>query len=155
VNGIGKNKTMITLSKLKNNPGARKNPKRVGRGIGSGTGKTAGRGQKGQKSRSGGKPHPWFEGGQMPLQRRLPKRGFTNIFKKSYDLVNLKSLAELKVDGAVTPQVLKEKGLVRDVDAVKVLGDGELAGAVEIHAHKFSKSAIQKIEKSGGKAVVL
>ncbi|MDH5762285.1 MAG: 50S ribosomal protein L15 [Nitrospinota bacterium] len=145
----------MTLSNLKNNPGSRKNPKRVGRGIGSGTGKTAGRGQKGQKSRSGGKPHPWFEGGQMPLQRRLPKRGFTNIFKKSYDLVNLKSLADLKVDGALTPQILKDKGLVRGVDAVKVLGDGELAGAVEIHAHKFSKSALQKIEKAGGKAVVL
>jgi large subunit ribosomal protein L15 len=146
---------MITLSSLKNNPGARKNPKRVGRGSGSGTGKTCGRGQKGQKSRSGGKPHPWFEGGQMPLQRRLPKRGFTNIFKKSYDLVNLKTLAGLKVDGAVTPQVLKEQGLIRDLGAVKVLGDGELTGAVEIHAHKFSQSALQKIEKSGGKAVVL
>jgi len=146
---------MITLSNLKNNPGARKNPKRVGRGSGSGTGKTCGRGQKGQKSRSGGKPHPWFEGGQMPLQRRLPKRGFTNIFKKTYDLVNLKALAELKMDGAVTPQVLKEQGLIRDMGAVKVLGDGELAGAFEIHAHKFSQSAIQKIEKSGGKAIVL
>jgi large subunit ribosomal protein L15 len=146
---------MITLSNLKNKPGSRKNPKRVGRGSGSGMGKTCGRGQKGQKSRSGGKPHPWFEGGQMPLQRRLPKRGFTNIFKKSYDLVNLRSLAELKVDGALTPQVLKEKGLIRDLKAVKVLGDGELTGAVEIHAHKFSQSALQKIEKSGGKAVVL
>ncbi len=146
---------MITLSNLKNNPGSRKKPKRVGRGSGSGMGKTCGRGQKGQKSRSGGKPHPWFEGGQMPLQRRLPKRGFTNIFKKSYDLVNLRSLAELKVDGALTPQVLKEQGLIRDLKAVKVLGDGELTGAVEIHAHKFSQSALQKIEKSGGKAVVL
>ena len=146
---------MITLSNLKNNPGARKKPKRVGRGSGSGWGKTCGRGQKGQKSRSGGKPHPWFEGGQMPLQRRLPKRGFTNIFKKSYDLVNLKTLAGLKVDGALTPQILKDRGLIRDMGAVKVLGDGELAGAVEIHAHKFSQSALQKIEKSGGKAVVL
>jgi large subunit ribosomal protein L15 len=146
---------MITLSSLKNNPGARKNPKRVGRGSGSGWGKTCGRGQKGQKSRSGGKPHPWFEGGQMPLQRRLPKRGFTNIFKKSYDLVNLRALAGLKVDGALTPQVLKEQGLIRDIGAVKVLGDGELTGAVEIHAHKFSQSALQKIEKSGGKAIVL
>jgi len=146
---------MITLSNLKNIPGSRKKPKRVGRGSGSGMGKTCGRGQKGQKSRSGGKPHPWFEGGQMPLQRRLPKRGFTNIFKKSYDLVNLRSLAELKVDGALTPQILKEKGLIRDLRAVKVLGDGDLTGAVEIHAHKFSQSALQKIEKSGGKAVVL
>ncbi|MDH5457667.1 MAG: 50S ribosomal protein L15 [Nitrospinota bacterium] len=145
----------MTLSNLKNSPGSRKKPKRVGRGSGSGMGKTCGRGQKGQKSRSGGKPHPWFEGGQMPLQRRLPKRGFTNIFKKSYDLVNLKSLAELKVEGALTPQILKEKGLIRDLRAVKVLGDGDLTGAVEIHAHKFSQSALQKIEKSGGKAVVL
>jgi large subunit ribosomal protein L15 len=146
---------MITLSNLKNIPGSRKKPKRVGRGSGSGMGKTCGRGQKGQKSRSGGKPHPWFEGGQMPLQRRLPKRGFTNIFKKSYDLVNLRSLAELKVEGALTPQILKDKGLIRDLKAVKVLGDGDLTGAVEIHAHKFSQSALQKIEKSGGKAVVL
>jgi large subunit ribosomal protein L15 len=146
---------MITLSNLKNIPGSRKKPKRVGRGSGSGMGKTCGRGQKGQKSRSGGNPHPWFEGGQMPLQMRLPKRGFTNIFKKSYDLVNLRSLAELKVEGALTPQVLKDKGLIRDLKAVKVLGDGDLTGAVEIHAHKFSQSALQKIEKSGGKAVVL
>lgn len=146
---------MITLSNLKNIPGSRKKPKRVGRGSGSGMGKTCGRGQKGQKSRSGGKPHPWFEGGQMPLQRRLPKRGFTNIFKKSYDLVNLRSLAELKVEGALTPQILKDKGLIRDLKAVKVLGDGDLTGAVEIHAHKFSQAALQKIEKSGGKAVVL
>jgi len=91
----------------------------------------------------------------MPLQRRLPKRGFTNIFKKSYDLVNLRSLAELKVEGALTPQILKDKGLIRDLKAVKVLGDGDLTGAMEIHAHKFSQSALQKIEKSGGKAVVL
>ena len=91
----------------------------------------------------------------MPLQRRLPKRGFTNIFKKSYDLVNLGSLAELKIDGALTPQILKDKGLIRDLKAVKVLGDGDLTGALEIHAHKFSQSALQKIEKSGGKAVVL
>ena len=91
----------------------------------------------------------------MPLQMRLPKRGFTNIFKKSYDLVNLRSLAELKVDGVLTPQILKDKGLIRDLKAVKVLGDGDLTGAVEIHAHKFSQSALKKIEKSGGKAVVL
>lgn len=91
----------------------------------------------------------------MPLQRRLPKRGFTNIFKKSYDLVNLNTLAGLKVEGAVTPQVLKEKGLIRNTGAVKVLGNGDLTGAMEIHAHKFSESAKQKIEKSGGKVVVL
>ena len=146
---------MVSLSNLKIIPGSRKNPKRVGRGIGSGTGKTCGRGQKGQKSRSGGNPHPWFEGGQMPMQRRLPKRGFTNIFKKTYELVNLSALKDLSLDGPLTPEVMREKGLVKKGAAVKVLGHGELAGAVTIHAHKFSKSAVEKIEKSGGKAVVL
>ena len=146
---------MITLSNLKVIPGARKNPKRVGRGHAAGQGKTSGRGQKGQKSRSGGNPHPWFEGGQMPLQRRLPKRGFTNIFKKTYETVNLDQLARVSLEGTVTPEAMKEKGLVHKTGAVKILGNGELPGAVTIHAHKFSKSAVQKIEKSGGKAVVL
>lgn len=146
---------MTSLSNLKIIPGSRKNPKRVGRGVGSGTGKTAGRGQKGQKSRSGGKPHPWFEGGQMPIQRRLPKRGFTNIFKKTYELVNLSALKDLSLDGPLTPEMMREKGLVKKSDAIKILGHGELSGAVTVHAHKFSKSAAEKIEKSGGKAVVL
>lgn len=145
----------MELSNLKIVPGSRKKRNRVGRGIGSGNGKTSGKGQKGQKSRSGGNPHPWFEGGQMPLQRRLPKRGFTNIFKKNYELVNLGDLKDLSVDGPLTPEVMKEKGLIRKTDAVKVLADGEYSGSLTIHAHKFSKAAVEKIEKSGGKAVVL
>ena len=91
----------------------------------------------------------------MPLQRRLPKRGFTNIFKKTYEIVNLDQLARVAPEGTVTPEVMKEKGLVHKTGAVKILGNGELSGAVTIHAHKFSKSAVEKIEKSGGKAVVL
>ena len=145
----------MKLSELKAAPGSRKNRKRVGRGIGSGTGKTSGRGQKGQKSRSGGNPHPWFEGGQMPLYRRLPKRGFTNIFRKEVDIVNVSQLVGLDVDGTVTPEVMKEKGLVRKVDLVKILGNGELSGAITVHAQKFSQTAIEKIEKSGGKAVTI
>jgi large subunit ribosomal protein L15 len=145
----------MELSNLKIVPGSRKKRNRVGRGIGSGNGKTSGRGQKGQKSRSGGSPHPWFEGGQMPLQRRLPKRGFINIFKKTYELVNLGDLKDLSVDGPLTPEIMKEKGLIRKIHAVKVLADGDLSGALTIHAHKFSKAAVEKIEKSGGKVIVL
>lgn len=145
----------MKLSELEAVPGSRKNRKRIGRGIGSGTGKTSGRGQKGQKSRSGGNPHPWFEGGQMPLYRRLPKRGFTNIFKKSFEIVNVSQLADLGGDGPITPEVLKEKGLIRKGEAVKILGNGELTDKVTVHAHKFSQSAVLKIEKPGGKAVTI
>jgi len=145
----------MKLSELKAVPGSRKNKKRIGRGIGSGTGKTSGRGQKGQKSRSGGNPHPWFEGGQMPLYRRLPKRGFTNIFRKSFEIVNVSQLADLGGDAPITPEVLKEKGLIRKGEAVKILGNGELTGKVTVHAHKFSQSAVLKIEKPGGKAVTI
>ena len=145
----------MKLSELEAVPGSRKNRKRIGRGIGSGTGKTSGRGQKGQKSRSGGNPHPWFEGGQMPLYRRLPKRGFTNIFKKSFEIVNVSQLTDLGVDGPITPEVLKEKGLIRKGEAVKILGNGELTGKVIVHAHKFSQSAVLKIETPGGKAVTI
>ena len=145
----------MKLSELEAVPGSRKNRKRIGRGIGSGTGKTSGRGQKGQKSRSGGNPHPWFEGGQMPLYRRLPKRGVTNIFKKSFEIVNVSQLADLGGDGPITPEVLKEKGLIRKGEAVKILGNGELTGKVTVHAHKFSQSAVLKIEKPGGKAVTI
>ncbi len=127
----------------------------MGRGVGSGLGKTCGRGHKGQKSRSGGNPHPWFEGGQMPLQRRLPKRGFTNIFKKTYDIVNLGQLEGIASDQPVTPEVMKEKGLIRRLAAVKILAEGELKGGLTIHAHKSSQAAVKKIEGSGGKAVVL
>jgi len=145
----------MKLSELQAAPGSRKNSKRVGRGIGSGNGKTSGRGHKGQKSRSGGNPHPWFEGGQMPLYRRLPKRGFTNIFRKEFDIVNVGQLAGLDVKSPITPVVMKEKGLIRKVDSVKILGNGELSEAVTVHAQKFSRSATEKIEKSGGKAVTI
>ena len=145
----------MKLSELRAVPGSRKNRKRIGRGVGSGTGKTSGRGQKGQKSRSGGSPHPWFEGGQMPLYRRLPKRGFTNIFRKEYEIVNIAQLAGFAMKSPITPEAMKEKGMIRRVDSVKVLGNGELSEAVTVHAQKFSQSAIDKIEKSGGKAVTI
>lgn len=146
---------MIKLSNLTRAPGVRKNPKRVGRGRGSGTGKTCGKGQKGQKSRSGGKPHPWFEGGQMPLYRRVPKRGFTNIFRKEYEIVDLVKLEKIAGDFPITPEIMKEHGLIKKPKAVKVLGNGDLARSITVHAHKFSESAKDKIEKSGGKAVTV
>ena len=146
---------MLHLSNLVGPAGGRKNRKRIGRGPGSGTGKTSGRGQKGQKSRSGGSPHPWFEGGQMPLQRRLPKRGFTNIFKKHFEIVNVSQLARCAGSDPVTPEVMKEKGLIKKTGAVKILGCGELKESLNVHAHKFSGSAQAKIEKSGGKVVNL
>tara|TARA_B100000686_G_scaffold337224_1_gene408067 strand:+ start:478 stop:918 length:441 start_codon:yes stop_codon:yes gene_type:complete len=146
---------MLSLSNLKAPRGVTKNRKRIGRGIGSGTGKTSGKGQKGQKSRSGSDIHPWFEGGQMPLQRRLPKRGFTNIFKKHFEIVNLSQLAKLNVSGPITADILMDKGFIRKSGALKVLGNGELTGSLEIHAQKFSRSAQEKIEKAGGKAVIV
>ena len=146
---------MLELSNLKDPAGGRKNRKRVGRGIGSGTGKTSGKGQKGQNSRSGGGVRPWFEGGQMPLHRRLPKRGFTNIFKKYYELVNVEQLVKCAGIDPVTPEVMKEKGLIKKIGAVKILGNGELKESLNVHAHKFSGSAQAKIEKSGGKVVTL
>ena len=145
----------MKLSELRAVPGSRKNRKRIGRGVGSGTGKTSGRGENGQKSRSGGNPHPWFEGGQMPLYRRLPKRGFTNIFRKEYEIVNLAQLAGLGMKDPITPEVMKGKRMIRNSKSVKILGNGELSDAVTVHAHKFSRSAIDKIEKSGGKAVII
>jgi large subunit ribosomal protein L15 len=146
---------MLQLSNLKGPTGGRKNRKRVGRGIGSGTGKTSGKGQKGQNSRSGGGVRPWFEGGQMPLHRRLPKRGFTNIFKNYYELVNVEQLVKCAGIDPVTPEVMKEKGLIKKIGAVKILGNGELKESLNVHAHKFSGSAQAKIEKSGGKVVTL
>ena len=145
----------MKLSELRAVPGSRKNRKRIGRGVGSGTGKTSGRGENGQKSRSGGNPHPWFEGGQMPLYRRLPKRGFTNIFRKEYEIVNVAQLAGLGMKNPITPEVMKGKRMIRNSKSVKILGNGELSDAVTVHAHKFSRSAIDKIEKSGGKAVII
>lgn len=142
---------------MKAAPGARRERKRLGRGIGSGLGKTAGRGQKGQLARSGGKPGPYFEGGQMPLQRRLPKRGFNNArFAKVYSIVNVSDLARFEAGSVVTPEVLLESGLIRQIrDGVKILGDGELTTALTIQAHAFSKAAVEKIEAAGGKAEVI
>ncbi|MBE3593224.1 MAG: 50S ribosomal protein L15 [Thermoanaerobacter sp.] len=147
----------MRLHDLKPAERTRRERKRVGRGIGSGHGKTSGRGQKGQKARSGGGVRPGFEGGQMPLTRRLPKRGFTNIFKKEYAIVNVGTLEERFVDGAViTPEVLIESGIIKDVkDGVKILGDGDLSKKFTVKAHKFSQSAIEKIQAVGGKAEVI
>ena len=138
----------MKLHELSPAKGSRKPRKRVGRGPGSGTGKTAGRGEKGQKSRSGYSQRDGFEGGQMPLVRRVPKRGFTNIFKTEYAVVNLSQLAEL--EGDVTPESLASHGLVRSGKPVKVLGDGEIGKALKVTANKFSKSARAKIEAAGG-----
>lgn len=147
----------MDLGSLKYAPGAVKQRKRIGRGQGSGHGKTSGRGHKGQRSRSGSRKRPWFEGGQMPLQRRVPKRGFTNIFKKKIEIVNLKDLdAKVKSAKDVAPKELFELGLIRKQDAsVKILGDGELKNAINISAHAFSETAKKKIEKAGGKVTQL
>lgn len=133
--------------------GSRHSSKRVGRGPGSGKGKTAGRGHNGQKSRSGYSRRRGFEGGQMPLVRRVPKRGFTNIFRKEYDVINLDRLDGF--EGDVTLETLVEKGLARKGASVKILGSGEIKKAVNIQAHKFSKSAQAKIEAAGGKCEVI
>jgi large subunit ribosomal protein L15 len=128
--------------------------KRVGRGMGSGMGKTSTRGHKGQRSRSGSRLLRGFEGGQMPLHRRVPKRGFKNIFREEYAVVNLDRLAELG-ETEVTPEVLKKAGVVHGNKPVKILGNGELKSAITVHAHKFSKSAQEKITTAGGKFEVL
>ena len=143
------------LSNLRAPKKANTGRKRVGRGMGSGMGKTSTRGHKGQRSRSGSSMMRGFEGGQMPLHRRLPKRGFTNIFRTEYSVVNLERLADLKVK-EIALDDYKKLGLVSSKKAlIKILGAGELTSAITIHAHKFSKSAVEKIEKAGGKAVVL
>ena len=143
------------LSNLRAPKAANSNKKRVGRGMGSGLGKTSGRGHKGQRSRSGSRMMRGFEGGQMPLHRRLPKRGFNNIFRTEYTPVNLDRINELG-QKEVTPEVLKKARLVKGKNAlIKVLGDGELKSAITVHAHKFSKSAQEKISKAGGKAEIL
>lgn len=144
----------MNLSTLHAPRKASENRKRVGRGMGSGMGKTSTRGHKGQRSRSGSRLMRGFEGGQMPLHRRLPKRGFTNIFRAQYEVVNLQRLAALE-ESEITPEVLRKAGVVSSKNTlVKILGQGELAKALTVHAHKFSKSAREKIEKAGGKAVV-
>jgi large subunit ribosomal protein L15 len=128
--------------------------KRVGRGMGSGMGKTSTRGHKGQRSRSGSRMIRGFEGGQMPLHRRMPKRGFTNIFRKEYSIVSLERLAELG-ETTINPDVLRQAGVIKTKHPVKILGDGELSVALTVSAHKFSKSAQEKITKAGGKVEVL
>jgi len=144
----------VNLSNIRAPKGASEKRKRVGRGMGSGMGKTSTRGHKGQGSRSGTSMMRGFEGGQMPLHRRLPKRGFTNIFRTEYKVVNLGRLAELG-ETNVTPEVLRKAGIAGKNDLIKVLGDGELTSAITVQAHKFSKSAQEKIAKAGGKAEVI
>ena len=146
----------MKLHELKPAVGATTAEKRLGRGTGSGLGKTSGKGHKGAKARSGGGKRPGFEGGQMPLTMRLPKRGFTNIFRKEYVAVNIDRL-EMFEDGAVvTPVTLIEYGIIKNVqDGVKILGNGEITKKLTVQANKFSESAKQKIEAAGGKAEVI
>lgn len=146
----------MKLHELQYTEGARKTRKRVGRGTSSGTGKTAGRGQKGQGARSGGGKKPGFEGGQTPLFMRLPKRGFTNFNKLEYAIVNLDHLNTFEAGTVVCPKALKEAGLIKkELDGVKVLGNGTLEKAITVKAHKFSKSALAAIEAAGGKTEVI
>jgi len=146
----------MKLHELRPAEGARKAPKRVGRGTGSGLGRNAGKGEKGQKSRSGGGVRPGFEGGQMPLYRRLPKRGFTNIFAKEYVAINVDRLNIFENGTEVTPDLLLETGVVSKLyDGIKILGNGELTKSLTVKATKFSKSAAEKIEAAGGKFEVI
>lgn len=145
---------MAELHDLSPTPGSRRTGKRKGRGPGSGNGKTAGRGQKGQKARSGGNVHPRFEGGQMPLIRRIPKRGFKSLNRVEYQIVNIRDLG--KVDGDVAPESMKAAGLIRSLrKPVKILGVGEVDGKVAVTAHAFSGSARAKIEDAGGSVTVI
>lgn len=146
----------MKLHELKSPEGSRKAPKRVGRGTGSGLGRNSGKGEKGQNSRSGGGVRPGFEGGQMPLFRRLPKRGFTNPFTKHYNAINLDRLNIFENGTEVTEQLLLEKKVIsKKLDGVKILGNGSIEKALTVKVSKFSKSASEKIEAAGGKAEVL
>lgn len=146
----------MKLSELKKPEGSSTQRKRVGRGRGSGLGNTAGKGHKGQKARAGGNVPRWFEGGQMPLQRRLPKRGFTNIFRKEFQVINLADISRVGQRDRLDPAEMQRLGLIRHADRpVKVLGDGELAFALTISANAFSASARKAIEEKGGTAEVL
>ncbi len=146
----------MDLSNLRPPKGAKHSKKRIGRGQGSGQGKTAGRGHKGAKSRSGFKHKRGFEGGQMPLHRRVPKRGFHNPFREEFQVVNLDTLGERFDAGTeITPELLRERGLVTRTGLVKVLARGDLAKALTVHAHKFSGKAAEKIAAAGGRAEVL
>jgi large subunit ribosomal protein L15 len=148
----------MNLSNIRAPKKATEKRKRVGRGMGSGMGKTSTRGHKGQRSRTGSRMIRGFEGGQMPLHRRMPKRGFTNIFRKEFNIVSLERLVEMGKDfhgDPITPEVLRKAGVIKTKHPVKILGDGELKIAITVHAHKFSKSAQEKITKAGGKVEVL
>ncbi len=146
----------MKLHELRAAEGSTKKTKRKGRGTATGQGKTAGRGMNGQNSRSGGGVRLGFEGGQMPLYRRLPKRGFTNIWGTEYSIINVSDLNKFEAGTVVTPELLKEAGLLKQVkDGVKVLGEGNLEKNITVQAHKFSKTAIEKIESAGGKAEVI
>ena len=146
----------MKLNELSPAKGSRKGPKRVGRGVASGTGKTAGRGTKGYNSRSGGGVRPGYEGGQMPLQRRLPKRGFTNIFKKKIAVINIRDLARFEKGAVVDIEALVEAKLVKGKrDGVKLLGQGEINYSLDVKVNQISKSAREKIEAAGGKVEVL
>jgi large subunit ribosomal protein L15 len=144
----------MNLSNIRAPKKATEKRKRVGRGMGSGMGKTSTRGHKGQRSRTGSRMIRGFEGGQMPLHRRMPKRGFTNIFRKEFNIVSLERLAELG-ETTITPDVLRKAGVIKTKHPVKILGDGELTVAITVSAHKFSKSAQEKIAKAGGKFEVI
>lgn len=146
----------MKLNEMAYTEGARRERKRIGRGHGSGNGKTAGKGNKGQNARSGGGVRLGFEGGQTPLARRLPKRGFTNFNRKEYAIVNVESLNVFENETVVTPELLKEVGLVRkELDGIKILGEGELTKKLTVQANKFSTSASTAIEQAGGKAEVI
>jgi len=148
----------MNLSNIRAPKKASEKRKRVGRGMGSGMGKTSTRGHKGQRSRTGMRLIRGFEGGQMPLHRRMPKRGFTNIFRKEFNIVSLERLVALGKElhaSPITPDVLRKAGVIKAKLPVKILGDGELTIAITVHAHKFSKSAQEKIIKAGGKVEVL
>lgn len=146
----------MKLNELSPAGGSRKAPKRLGRGVGSGTGKTAGRGSKGYNSRSGGGVRPGFEGGQMPLQRRLPKRGFTNKFKKNIAVINIRDLAKFDKGSVVNAEALAQAGLIKGKrDGVKLLGHGEIKYALDVKVNLVSRSAREKIEAAGGKIEVL
>jgi large subunit ribosomal protein L15 len=148
----------MNLSNIRAPKKATEKRKRVGRGMGSGMGKTSTRGHKGQRSRTGSRMIRGFEGGQMPLHRRMPKRGFTNIFRKEFNIVSLARLVEMGDSfhgDPITPEVPRKAGVIKTKHPVKILGDGELTVAITVHAHKFSKSAQDKITKAGGKVEVL
>ena len=146
----------MKLQDLKPAEGSKKSPKRIGRGTASGWGKTAGRGQDGQNSRSGGGTRPGFEGGQMPLYRRLPKRGFTNIFAKEYSCINVDRLNVFENGTEITQELLVEKRIIRKIhDGVKILGNGKLEKNLSVKVSKFSKAAAEKIEAAGGKVEVI